>query len=91
MATCPVDGLIGTWEKVSTGRVIQGSDNEHLAGTTIEAGLPNLTDILNFEDRAPVNGFNPSGTGPFYNVPDATGAVYYSNDASMNRQKKTWI
>ena len=88
MNICPLSALFGTWEKVSSGRVLQGADENHNPGTTIEAGLPNLMDILNFGDRAPVNGYNPSGSGPFYNVPNATGTVYYSNDSTMNRQQK---
>ena len=44
MASCPLATLgIGTWEKVSEGRVLQGSDSNHNAGTTIEAGVPNIT------------------------------------------------
>lgn len=42
---CPLKTLISgsTWVKVSEGRVLQGSDSSHSAGTTIEAGLPNIT------------------------------------------------
>jgi hypothetical protein len=42
---CPLKTLISgsTWVKVSEGRVLQGSDSNHNAGTTIEAGLPNLS------------------------------------------------
>ena len=43
--TCPLSALINgsTWELVSSGRVLQGADSGHSAGTTIEAGLPNIT------------------------------------------------
>lgn len=34
---------LGTWEKVASGRVLQGADTNHTAGTTINAGLPNIT------------------------------------------------
>lgn len=43
MATCPLASLFGTWTLVGSGRVLQGSDADHNAGTTIEAGLPNIT------------------------------------------------
>lgn len=33
---------LGLWTKVASGRVLQGADNNHIAGTTIEAGLPNI-------------------------------------------------
>jgi hypothetical protein len=43
-STCPLATLISgsTWVKVSEGRVLQGSDSNHNADTTIEAGLPNI-------------------------------------------------
>lgn len=44
-ASCPLATLISgsTWVLVSAGRVLQGADSGHAAGTTIEAGLPNHT------------------------------------------------
>ena len=41
--TCPIASLFGTWEKIQDGLVLQNSDSEHEIGTTIEAGLPNIT------------------------------------------------
>ena len=41
--TCPIANLFGTWEKVSSGRVLQGADGSQEVGTTVEAGLPNIT------------------------------------------------
>lgn len=43
MAVCPLSALFGTWTLVGSGRVLQGADANHSAGTTIEAGLPNIT------------------------------------------------
>ena len=34
---------VGTWKEVSKGRVLWGADDSHAAGSTIEAGLPNIT------------------------------------------------
>ena len=39
--TCPIANLFGTWEKVSEGRVLQGVSGSQVAGSTVEAGLPN--------------------------------------------------
>lgn len=39
----------GTWEKIAQDRVLMGASDTHLAGTTVEAGLPNIK-----------GGFNPS-------------------------------
>lgn len=33
----------GTWEEIAQGRTLQGADDGHAAGTTIEPGLPNIT------------------------------------------------
>ena len=43
-SSCPLSTLISgsSWVLVSSGRVLQGADNDHAAGTTIEAGLPNI-------------------------------------------------
>lgn len=32
----------GTWEKIAQDRVLMGASDTHLAGTTVEAGLPNI-------------------------------------------------
>lgn len=44
-STCPLATLISgsTWDLVGSGRVLQGADSSHAAGSTIEAGLPNIT------------------------------------------------
>lgn len=43
-STNPLQTLgIGTWQLVSSGRVLQGADASHAVGTTIEAGLPQHT------------------------------------------------
>ena len=41
--TNPLENLFGTWEVVAEDRVLQGSGNDHEAGTTIPAGLPNIS------------------------------------------------
>lgn len=68
--TCPIANLFGTWEKISEGRVLQGADEEHEAGSTIAAGLPNITGTV---DSAGDTGFG-SGTGALYSNKDHTGA-----------------
>lgn len=55
----------GTWEEIAQGRTLQGADSSHAAGTTIEAGLPNITGRLESWNGA----FNPFGqTGAFVNA-----------------------
>lgn len=42
-STSPSTLFGGEWESIGSGKVLQGVDEEHAAGTTIEAGLPNIT------------------------------------------------
>lgn len=50
--TCPIANLFGTWEKVSEGRVLQGVSGSQEAGTTLEAGLPNITGGFTMEHNS---------------------------------------
>lgn len=49
---------VGTWEQVSSGRVLQGVDANHAVGTTAEAGLPNIESISCW---AAGSAYSPSG------------------------------
>jgi len=95
-STCPLASVKGTWELVSSGRVLQGADSNHAAGTTIEAGLPNIEGTLSFH----INGnggldvISPNQRGLFqatgeYNVrytgPVAGGGLY--NGANFNASR----
>ena len=69
-STCPLATLISgsTWTKVSEGRVLWGSDSSHSAGTTIEAGLPNITGKWWTQWNNQVKGFHGlTAEGAFYN------------------------
>lgn len=82
-STCPLATIISgsTWELVSEGRVLQGSDSNHNAGTTIEAGLPNHTHSASSNETGahthtvggsdstttnPRDGFDLEGNGLYY-------------------------
>ena len=41
--TCPIANLFGTWEKIEEGLCLQSVKGDQVAGTTVEAGLPNIT------------------------------------------------
>lgn len=66
-ATCPLSTLISgsSWVLVSSGRVLQGADLDHVAGTTIEAGLPNITGDPTYGDDNSsdvlIRAWNPTG------------------------------
>lgn len=89
MATCPLTILgLGTWQLVAQDRVLQGSGSK-AAGSTIEAGLPNITGNLgaNYMDW---NGNNTSGafsivnSGAASNTSGGTGYTKASFDASRS-------
>lgn len=39
---CPIQQYVGSWAKVSSGKVLQGSTAQYPAGSEIQAGLPNI-------------------------------------------------
>ncbi len=65
MATCPLSLLFGTWTLVSSGRVLQGADANHSAGTSISAGLPNISGLFGSVNSAGTNDgpFSVTATG----------------------------
>ena len=65
--TSPAALFGGTWQEIAQNRVLMGASYAHAAGTTVEAGLPNIT------GRA-----GPDEQAGFYNVnrPNAYGALY---------------
>lgn len=63
----------GTWEKLPASVCLQTADTTHGAGTTIAAGLPNITGTWTSTWDVPSRGFyNLSTTGAFYSVSDAS-------------------
>ena len=41
--TSPAELFGGEWQSIGSGRVLMGADSNHTVGTTVEAGLPNIT------------------------------------------------
>ena len=62
----------GTWEQIASDRVLMGASYAHAAGTTVEAGLPNITGSVVPKLENIYNSFiSESGatmTGAFYNT-----------------------
>ena len=44
--TSPAELFGGTWQEIAFNRVLMGASYAHAAGTTVEAGLPNITGSL---------------------------------------------
>lgn len=73
----------GTWQKVSNGRVLQGSDSSHPAGSTIDPGLPNITgtmeNIESFTDNVA-----PETSGSFTATRTGSGSTSSQGHTSRN-------
>lgn len=88
MEVCPLAALFGTWVKVSSGRVLQGADDNHLAGTAIEAGLPDITIVT--KSQNPVQSSTaPAGTpltgiNGNYGIQTATNAYGLTGAVGIN-------
>lgn len=70
----------GTWEKIAQDRVLMGASDTHPAGTTVEAGLPNVkgTFIAALRDGFTDNSANKI-TGAFYENGITTGDDNYNS------------
>ena len=62
-STSPAALFGGRWEKIASERVLMGASRAHAAGTTVEAGLPNITGTLS--DIMGTIWASPSGSGAF--------------------------
>jgi hypothetical protein len=71
-STSPAALFGGTWQKIAQNRVLMGAGSGHAAGTTVEAGLPNITGSVVPKLENIYNSFiSESGatmTGAFYNT-----------------------
>ena len=88
-STSPAALFGGTWEQIASERVLMGASSSHKAGTTAEAGLPNITGSFVADvkkDKHEVSGAFTTGssiavTGEYNNFSD----VYkFSLDASKS-------
>lgn len=60
-STSPAALFGGTWQEIAFNRVLMGAGSGHAAGTTVEAGLPNITGSLTApENRADYSPFRGS-------------------------------
>ena len=55
--TSPAALFGGTWEEIASDRVLMGASRSHAAGTTAEAGLPNITgSLISKPNYGPIRG-----------------------------------
>ena len=62
-STSPAALFGGSWEEIASERVLMGASSTHAAGTTVKAGLPNITGTLS-EIMGSIYAY-PSGSGAF--------------------------
>ena len=74
-ATSPAALFGGSWEVIASERVLMGASSTHAAGTTVKAGLPNITGQL---PGIKSIGYNGSSDYPI------SGAFAWTNTASAN-------
>jgi hypothetical protein len=83
--TSPAALFGGTWQEIAQNRVLMGASYAHAAGTTVEAGLPNITGSVVPKLENIFNSFiSESGatmTGAFYNT--GVFSSYGGADASV--------
>lgn len=73
----------GTWKKIAQDRVLMGASGTHPAGTTVEAGLPNITGTFNAALRDGFSDYSHTRiTGAFYENGTTTGDNSYNSITS---------
>lgn len=83
---CPMQTLMvgSEWELVSADRTLQGASDTHLAGSTIEAGLPNITGSAYNNEGNAITSYYPNKTGAFYGLSDLGKVGWYSTPGLSN-------
>lgn len=79
-STSPAALFGGSWEEIASERVLMGASSTHAAGTTVEAGLPNIK----FSFTAAVLG---NGS----NIGDSWGGSFYSSQFDLDASKSNPI
>lgn len=75
----------GTWEKIAQDRVLMGASDTHPAGTTVEAGLPNITGTFaSGNDEGAAWSRFVHADGCFDYGQKGIAAVYTRNDSTQN-------
>jgi len=77
---------LGTWQKVASGRVLQGADNDHTAGTTIEAGLPNITGDVG--KNSGIGHVSNTSFGLSVHNSETSGAFYVNNNCEYTATRQ---
>ena len=88
--TSPAALFGGSWEEIASERVLMGASYAHAAGTTVKAGLPNITgsfaaNVYNNADGRISGAFSRSGNNYHIGASDSSDDVYtFKFDASKS-------
>ena len=81
--TSPASMFGGIWEEIAQGRTLMGATDAQISGTTVEAGLPNITGKLPSVKCMGNNDFFPiSGAFSWTNT-KSTSSFYYDGEDSQ--------
>lgn len=75
---------LGTWVKVSEGRVLQGSDSSHSAGTTVAAGIPNHTHATGRQSTQNNGNFIWNSENDDYTMGENAGSIYWNGSGDTD-------
>ena len=88
--TSPAALFGGSWEEIASERVLMGASSTHAAGTTVKAGLPNITgsfaaNVHNDIDSKISGAFSRSRNNYYIGASDSGSDVFTFNfDASKS-------
>ena len=87
--TSPAALFGGSWEEIASDRVLMGASSAHAAGTTVEAGLPNITGSfvanVHYNKHAVSGAFTTGNKLTSAGANDSGESVYkFSLDASLS-------
>lgn len=87
----PQDFIGGGWQKLTGRYVLQCSDDDHAAGTTVEAGLPNIEGDIYLEMPGGGSPISSAGYRALYNNYSAKDVYGYVSEGSVTRSKDNSI
>lgn len=80
---CPLASIVGTWTKIDEDLVLQSSSQSHQAGTTIAAGLPNITGKLE-GNAGLVDSYFSGASGALYQATTSNNRKWAQSYSSSN-------
>lgn len=90
--TSPAELFGGSWEEIASERVLMGASRTHAAGTTVEAGLPNITGSFFANVRDGMNAVSGAFTSSRYgNLTGANNSDTYVYKFSLDASKSNAI